>query len=413
MQKIEKILLVSSTFPSSEKDDVPGFVKDQVLALKKLHPETEFVVLAPHDSLSNTKKETKHKEYIERRFHYFWPFSLEKLAGHGIMPTLKKNKLYFLMIPFLFLFEVVSLFLLVRKFKPDYIYAHWFTPQGISAGIVGLLSGTKFVFTSHSSDVIILKKIPILGGATVRFFSKRAKAITVVSKRSYEKVRSFFSDKDWDTISAKVKIIPMGVYLAPELSANTLSKDKKRNIAFIGRFVEKKGIHYLIPAFEKYFSADPDSELKIAGDGPWKDKLLSLANSTNLPKDKIQFLGYLQGEKKQNFLQESDIIVVPSIISKDGDSEGLPVVLLEGMASGKICIATFESGADDIIDDGINGFLIPEKDPDAISNSLLKIKSLSSAEKANIQKKAIETATKFEWSAVAKQHWDFLFHDGQ
>ncbi|GBF38923.1 glycosyltransferase [Leptospira johnsonii] len=411
MQKIEKILLISSTFPASERDDVPGFVKDQVLALKKLHPETEFVVLAPHDSLSNTKKETKYKEYIERRFHYFWPFSLEKLAGHGIMPTLKKNKLYFLMIPFLFLFEVLSLFILVRKFRPDYIYAHWFTPQGISAGIVSLISGTKFVFTSHSSDVIILKKFPILGSAMVRFFSKHAKAITVVSRRSYEKLRSFFSQKDWKTISAKVKIIPMGVYLAPNLSTGALSKDKKSNIAFIGRFVEKKGIHYLIPAFEKYFSADPESELKIAGDGPWKEKLLSLANSVNLPQDKIQFLGYLQGEKKQNFLQESDIIVVPSIISKDGDSEGLPVVLLEGMASGKICIATFESGADDIIEDGINGFLIPEKDPDAISNSLLKIKSLSLEQKTNIQRKAVETAANYEWSTVAEQHWDFLFHD--
>ncbi|MCR1795047.1 glycosyltransferase [Leptospira sp. id769339] len=412
MLKIEKILFVSSTFPASEKDDVPGFVKDQVLALKKLHPETEFVVLAPHDARSYTKKETKYEEYTERRFHYFWPFSMEKLAGHGIMPTLKKNKVYFLMIPLLFLFEALSLFVLVRKFKPDYIYAHWFTPQGISAGIVGLLSGTKFVFTSHSSDVIILKKLPILGRATVRFFSRRAKAITVVSKRSFEKLRSFFPEKDWNTIYRKVKIIPMGVYLAPELSTNTLSEDKKCTVAFIGRFVEKKGIHFLIPAFEKYFSFDPDSELRIAGDGPWKDKLLTLANSANLPKDKIQFVGYLQGEKKRNFLQESNIIVIPSIISKDGDSEGLPVVLLEGMASGKICIATFESGADDIIDDGINGFLIPEKDPDAISNSLLKIKSLSLEQKVNIQKKAIETAAKFEWSAVAEQHWDFLFRNG-
>ncbi|MEI7013749.1 glycosyltransferase [Leptospira licerasiae] len=411
MQKIEKILLVSSTFPASEKDDVPGFVKDQVLALKKLHPETEFVVLAPHDSRSHTKKETKYQEYVERRFHYFWPFSLEKLAGHGIMPTLKKNKLYFLMIPFLFIFEVLSLFILVRKFRPNYIYAHWFTPQGISAGIVGLISGTKFVFTSHSADVIVLKKIPVFGGVTVRFFSKYAKAITVVSKRSYEKLRSFFSEKEWCTISEKVKIIPMGVYLAPELSTKTLSKDKKINIAFIGRFVEKKGIHYLIPAFEQYYSADPDSELKIAGDGPWKERLSSLVNSTNLPKDKIQFLGYLQGEQKQIFLQQSDIVVVPSIISKDGDSEGLPVVLLEGMAAGKICIATFESGADDIIEDGINGFLIPEKDADAISNCLLKIRSLSLGQMADIRKKAIETAAKFEWSAVAEQHWNFLFRD--
>ena len=98
-----RILVLASTFPANDSDPVPAFVRDQIVAMKDVDSELEFSVLAPHDQRSNTKLFTKHTAYNEYRFHYFWPYSLEKLAGRGIMPALKANPLNYLLIPFLFI----------------------------------------------------------------------------------------------------------------------------------------------------------------------------------------------------------------------------------------------------------------------------------------------------------------------
>lgn len=82
---------MASTFPASGNDPVPMFVKEQVIALKKRYPQLTFSVLAPHDARSKTADHTKHEHFDEYRFHYAWPHRLEKLAGRGIMPQLKKN----------------------------------------------------------------------------------------------------------------------------------------------------------------------------------------------------------------------------------------------------------------------------------------------------------------------------------
>src|SRR5690606_29007499 len=99
------ILVVASTFPTKDNDPVPAFVKDQVIAIKKARPQLKFAVLAPHDARLKTESFKKHPEYDEYRFHYFWPRSLERLTGRGIMPALQSNKLSYLLVPFFLIFE--------------------------------------------------------------------------------------------------------------------------------------------------------------------------------------------------------------------------------------------------------------------------------------------------------------------
>src|SRR5690242_3865100 len=100
-----KLLVVASTFPAGDTDPVPAFVKDQLIAFKKARPSLRISVLAPHDRRSATAGFRRWPEYDEYRFHYFWPFVAEKLAGRGIMPALRANPLNYLLIPFLFLGE--------------------------------------------------------------------------------------------------------------------------------------------------------------------------------------------------------------------------------------------------------------------------------------------------------------------
>ncbi|HEY0965196.1 MAG TPA: glycosyltransferase [Candidatus Saccharimonadales bacterium] len=399
---MKRILVIASTFPASDNDPVPAFVKDQIIALKQLKPEFEFTVLAPHDKRSNTESFTKQDAYNEYRFHYFWPFSVEKLAGRGIMPALKASPLNYFIVPFLFIGEFMALLRVTIKLKPDILYAHWFTPQAVVARWVGALTATPFVFTTHALDVNVWHKIPIIGTLVVRGAARKAQAFTAVSMRSMARLEQFFPPGEWSTLKKRGTVIPMGVNLP---SQDVYKHPKGQTILFMGRLAEKKGVQYLIKAFGEIIEKYPEAKLVIAGDGPLKKDLQKQARNI----ENVDFTGFISGEKKHLLLRSSKLYVVPSIIASDGDVEGLPVSLMEGLAYGKVCIATNESGADDILTNRKDGFLVPQKDVSALAEALERGLALSKSDYGTVSREARRTAAQFAWPHVAKQHNDFLF----
>lgn len=404
---MRSILVVASTFPTSDTDPVPAFVRDQIIAMKRVDPSFHFTVLAPHDKRSNTKRLRRREYYDEYRFHYFWPHSAEKLAGRGIMPALKANPLNYLLIPFLFIGEFYALLRLTMRLKPELIYAHWFTPQVVTTQIVGKLTDTPYVFTTHASDVAVWHKIPLIGNAIVRLGTRHAVRFTAVSRRSMSKLQQFFSDSSWSKLQQRSAIIPMGIEL-PKLSKTVGSNPQ--TILFVGRFAEKKGIQYLLPAFRALRQKQPNVRLILAGDGPQRASLERQVAELEL-SDSVEFPGYVSADDRQKLAERAGVYVVPSIITTSGDAEGLPVSLMEGLSYGKICIATNESGADDILTNGRDGFLVAQKDTKALTKVLERAVTLGTSERHAMQDTAIETAEQFAWPRVAKQHIDFLFRD--
>lgn len=407
-QRPVKILVVASTFPAGEADPVPSFVRDQLLALRECQPGLQFSVLAPHDSRSGTRDFTHRPGFDEYRFHYFWPFAAERLAGRGIMPELRANPASHLLVPFLFLGEFLALLSLTRKLKPDVIYAHWFTPQAVVACWVGRVTRTPFVFTTHSTDVEVWKKIPWVGGYVVRSCARRARAFTAVSRRSLQKLQSFFTAAEWATLRARAAILPMGVHVPDVPGSRVLDHERQVRILFLGRIVEKKGLQYLLPAYARVRGQLGGSKLIIAGDGPLLGEIRLQAERLGLAES-VTFPGFVAGEHKARLLDEADIFVVPSVIAAGGDAEGMPVSLMEGLSRGKLCIATAESGADDVLTDGRDGFLVPGKSIDALSDALLRAARLDPQARHGIEEAARETARQFDWAAVARSHHAFLF----
>ncbi|SQH76833.1 putative glycosyltransferase [Shewanella benthica] len=409
-----KIIVTASTYPRWEDDGVPMFVHDQLVFLKKNYPQIDITLLAPHH-LGARKVEPSDFGTI-RRFQYFYPARYQQLVYPAIMPNLRNNKWLYLQLPFFMFFQFIALLVLVLKNKPDYIYSHWFIPQGIVGGLVSLITATKHVYTSHSSDVIIAQKIPLLGPLLVRFLTKHSKKVTVVSQRSRAKLESFFSAQDWQLIESKIQIIPMGVdttsFGKALASKNELKEKygyKGRNILFfIGRLSEKKGVEYLLDALLQYQETDHSVLLVVAGDGPLMGSLKHKSENLGLT-NVIDFIGYTSGIKKLELFKMGDVLILPSIIAEDGDAEGFPVVLMEGLASGKLCIATDVSGADDVLSSGQDGFLINQKSSDEILEALNTINSLSDEEKDSISKNAARKSKKFDWNNIVKQHVEHLF----
>jgi colanic acid/amylovoran biosynthesis glycosyltransferase len=143
----------------------------------------------------------------------------------------------------------------------------------------------------------------------------------------------------------------------------------KTTILTIARLVEKKGVEYGIEAVAKIAAKYPEVEYKIAGDGPLRDKLQLLIAKLNVG-DKIELLGWRSQDQIAQLLERSDILLTPSLTSSKGDQEGIPGVIMEAFATGLPVVSTEHAGIPELVQDGASGFLVPEKDVDALIQKL-------------------------------------------
>jgi glycosyltransferase involved in cell wall biosynthesis len=412
-----KALVVASTFPTSDTDEAPAFVRHLVVALARAVPDLRIDVLAPQ-WLDATPPFVRHEHFDEYRFAYFWPRSWQSLAGRGIVPTLERRPGLVLMLPFLFFFEGVALWRHVRKHRPDVIYAHWFTPQGVVAAIVSRLTGVPFVLTSHANDVRVWRKVPWVGSAIVRRLLPRARRITAVSRATYEKMQAFFSEQEWAQIEPRVAILPMGVDVGALAAAHAdgaarradYDLEGKRVVYFIGRLVEKKGVAFLLEAFSELMrdGRHHDVVLVVAGDGPLRGKLAERARLLGLGEDRVRFIGFVSGQRKMDLFRLADLVAVPSIEAASGDSEGFPVVIMEALAAGKTCVATDAAYAESILSDGVTGFVVPQKDAPALARALARALSLPAQDRQALLQRARSAIANLDWPVIAKQHHEFL-----
>jgi len=136
-----------------------------------------------------------------------------------------------------------------------------------------------------------------------------------------------------------------------------------------GRLVEKKGIEYAIRAVAKVAKIQPRIEYKIIGDGPLKQALQQLIEDLNV-SNTIQLLGWKDQQEIIEILKKSHIFIAPSVTAKSGDQDAPVNVLKEAMAIGLPVISTYHGGIPELIQDNISGFLVPERDADAIAEKI-------------------------------------------
>jgi len=142
-------------------------------------------------------------------------------------------------------------------------------------------------------------------------------------------------------------------------------------ILFVGGIEERKGLHVLIDAIAIVKKVIPDIKLHIVGGVRKASYYRSLSTQiVNLDlQESIIFRGHLSDSELMQEYSESTVLVLPS------KEESLGVVLLEAMATGTPVVASSVGGIPDIVEDGLNGFLVSYGDSQSLASSLIKLLS--------------------------------------
>lgn len=135
-------------------------------------------------------------------------------------------------------------------------------------------------------------------------------------------------------------------------------------LLFLARFLPAKGGVEVLHAIAELRSRFPNIKLVMAGDGPQRAELESLAEVLNII-DIVEFTGYIGGSEKMRQLARAEIFLLPT-----RHPEGMPNAILEAMAAGQVIISTHVGGIPAIVHDGVNGTLIDEVNPQAISTAV-------------------------------------------
>jgi len=220
----------------------------------------------------------------------------------------------------------------------------------------------------------------ILVKILVGFLSRRANAILVPGSKHME----FFT---------KLGVSSEKIFIMPNVSNLTLKDDDYNNqiklrqelglkdekvILFVGRLIDLKGVQFLLKAFSKLQQRMDNVVLIIVGDGSCRGELENLSRKLHV-NDKVYFRGNVDNELLGAYYLLCNVFVLPSITTHHADA--CPLVVNEAMYFSKPVITSDAVGTTFMIKNGINGFVVPERNPEALCEALCKILSDSELEK--------------------------------
>jgi glycosyltransferase involved in cell wall biosynthesis len=281
---------------------------------------------------------------------------------------------------FIFWADIVRV---IQKIGPDIVHA-----QSLGIGVPALLSKNllkiPYVVWGQGSDVYLPDWFTKLTSKTIIKNANSVIALTEDMKRAMQAI-----------YNRDITIVPNGIDLKEyisELPVQNVGGPIKR-ILFVGRLHPVKGTRYLLGAMSIVRRDMPEAKLVLVGDGGEREHLENLTDDLKI-RECVEFIGRVPHENVQNYMNQSDVFVLPSL------SEGFPVTILEAMACGLPVVATRVGGIPDIVEDGINGYLVDAMDQEMIAEALLKL--LKDEELwEEVSNNNREKSKKYRWDTVA------------
>ncbi len=396
-----KIIVNTSTLKQDKDDMSPEFVNNLVEGFASRNENNQYIYLYPMKKSLPKKKVINNITYIPYR--YWFTKRGQNIAEIGILQSLRVSKLNYIKVLFLIISQFLNLLYFTIKLRPNYVYSHWVLPQGLISAILSKITKTKYVVTSHGSDVTLLRKYNRIGKYILTFVIKNATKISVVSKKNYEKISELVPLKPYDY---KIKIIPMGI---DNIFLNNIENDatsEKFNFLYYGRLTEYKGVELLINAFKIISEKNTEILLTIIGKGDQYSFLSNLVSELNLDES-IKIRPFQDKSELIKYIDKSELVIVPSLETKY-EFEAGPLTIIESMARKRICLVSDSVGFMSYIDNS-SALIFESGSLTALVSSLEKFLKMENKERKNIITNSLKIVDYFNYGNISKIHSDFLF----
>lgn len=391
-----RVLMTASSYPRHEHDSAAIFLRE--LARHVARRGAAVMVLAPDDAAARGGEPTDSGVQVVR-FRYAAGPGPRLAYGAGILPNLSARPWLVAQLPGFVIGQTLALRRALRTFNPAVLHAHWVLPQGaLAAAVAGQV---PVVTSAHGGDAWGLQGRAL--GAVKRWTLRRAATWTANTAATAQAcVRAGVPEP---------RVIPMGVDAdafargdGPALKARM--GENRAVVLFVGRLVEKKGAAVLIDAWHRLGPAGRAGRvLWLVGDGTQRAALECQAHAAGLDPD-IRFFGRVANHTLPDYYAAAAVCIVPSVVDRQGDTEGQGVVLIEAMAAGRAVLASNVGGIAEVVADGISGTLVPPADAGALAAALAgllddppRARALGAAGQARVK-------ARFDWPVIAGKFID-------
>jgi len=250
--------------------------------------------------------------------------------------------------------SATKLFALLWTVRPHVVHFNYITWETAYFAALRPVFRYRLVVTAHGSD-LLRTRWPV-AQAILPYVLRRATTVTAVSDALITRAKDIQSGKGPIPL-----LIPNGVDTT-FWSPAPMPSSTHRTIVSVGRLQHVKGHDVLIDAFAHVLKSVPDARLTLIGDGPERSVLMEQATQLGL-ETAIDFTGALGPAEIRERLRSATVFALPS------RSEGLPVALLEALATGTPAVASSVGGIPNVLANG-GGYTVPPEDPQALADTL-------------------------------------------
>jgi glycosyltransferase involved in cell wall biosynthesis len=250
---------------------------------------------------------------------------------------------------------------ILRNHPCDQIHAHFVDRAATLALVAGRLLRVPYSLTAHANDIYVN---PVLLPEKL----SGAKFITTCTAYNKAHLSQILRD---ELINGKLHLVYHGLDTS-NYTPPSQPHEGQPLVLSVGQLKEKKGFAHLVAACRHLKDRGCDFTCEIVGEGPQRQELEALIAQLGL-EDTITLCGAAPHEAVIEKYGRATLFVLPCITAHDGDRDGIPTVLMEAMAMQLPIVSTHHSGIPELVQDKINGLLLPPGDEEALANALAEL----------------------------------------
>ena len=261
-------------------------------------------------------------------------------------------------------FAMCAGFALARKFLADgieHIHAGWANGPATAAWVASRLSGIPFSFSARAGDIY-----PQDGA-----LPDKMRAATAIHTNNKANI-AYLADT-LPGAAGKIRQIYNSLTLAGR-GASPVHMEPPYRLLAVGRFCRTKGFDVLIDACSILARRGFPFQLTLVGAGlPWPTAVIRRRIRIHGLRARVFLPGFVSHDRMGELYAASDIFVMPSVVHPSGDRDGIPNVIMEALAHRIPVVATDVCGIPEVIEDGVTGRLIRQRDPEALADAVMAL----------------------------------------